>query len=266
MLRLTGRYFRTIPIDKTGYETELVELDPAHTAFIGMHCWDIGCEGGPNIDANFCVGMGYYETFREAERIMKECIRPAMDAARKARVLVCHVESPTIGVKHPEAQQDLDPVSAPSKPQPPVVPGWREHITARSHGKDYPARSPYARMDRAKIVAPQPGEPFVYQTGQFDRILRRQGIQNLIYSGFATDMCILRSPGGIEPMAPLGYRIFLMRDATVGVECPDTFAERLATRWAIRYFETHYGDTITSDDFLRACENCGQQAGRRGLP
>ena len=256
MLRLIGRYFKSIPINKTGYETEPIELDPARTTFIGMHCWNIGCEGGPQVDPDFCVGMGYYETFREAERIMKECIRPAMDAARKAGVLVCHVESPTIGVKHPEIPKELDPPASGSKPQPPVVPGWRDHIVARSHGKDYPTKSPYARMDRAKIVASMPGEPFAYQTGQFDRILRRHGIENLIYSGFATDMCILRAPGGIEFMAPLGYRIFLMRDATVGVECPDTFSERIATRWAIRYFETHYGDTITFDDFINACGKC----------
>jgi nicotinamidase-related amidase len=250
---MTGRYYRTIPIDKTGYETEAVELDPKRTAFIGMHCWDIGCEGGPEVDPNFCVGMGFYETFREAERIMRECIRPAMEAARRAGILVCHVESPTIGAKRPEAKHDLDPPGQPWKPLPPVVSGWREHIVARSHGKDYATQSPYARMDRAKIVAPMPGEPFVYQTGQFDRALRRHSIENLIYSGFATDMCILRAPGGIEPMAPLGYRIFLMRDATLGVESPDTFADRIATRWAIRYFETHYGDTITLADFLKAC-------------
>lgn len=258
MLRLKARYYRTIPIDKTGYQTETVELDPARTAFIGMHCWNIGCEDGPAVDPNYCVGMGFYENFREAERIMRECIRPAMDAARKAGILVCHVESATIGRKHPEAQEDLDPPSHQqvSKPLPPVVPGWREGILARSHGKDYAMLSPYARMDRARVLAPLPGEPYVYQTGQFDRILRKHGIENLIYSGFATDMCLLRAPGGIELMAPLGYRIFLMRDATLGVECPDTFAERIATRWAIRYFETHYGDTITLEDFIKACEQC----------
>ena len=49
------------------------------------------------------------------------------------------------------------------------------------------------------------------------KALRFHGIENLIYSGFATDMCVLRAPGGVEPMAPYGYRIFLMRDATVGV-------------------------------------------------
>ena len=255
MLRMSGRYYRSIPINETGYETVQVELDPAKTALVAMHCWDIGCEGGPEVDPSFCVGMGYYECFREAERIMRECIRPALDAARAAGVLVCHVESAAIAAKHPEAQEDLDPAPAKAQPgPPPVVPGWREHIIARSHGEDYPTRSPYGRMDRAKIVEPLPGEPYAYQTGQFDRQLRKRGIENLVYTGFATDMCILRAPGGIEPMAPCGYRIYLVRDATVGIELPHNVEERIATRWAIGYFETHFGDTILTEDFIRACK------------
>ena len=258
MLRFPGRYYRTRPMDRPGYETELVELDPDHTAFVGMHCWNIGCEDGPEIDPAYWVGMGFYESFREAERIMRECIRPAMDAARAAGVLVCHVESAAIARKHADAQQDMArPASSPaSRPPGPVVPGWRESIIARSHGADYATASAYACMDRAQVVKPLPGEPFVAETAQFDRALRGRGIENLIYSGFAADMCILRAPAGIEPMAPLGYRLFLMRDATLGVECPDTFAERLATRWAIRYFETHYGDTVLLADFLKACQEC----------
>jgi nicotinamidase-related amidase len=108
-------------------------------------------------------------------------------------------------------------------------------------------------MDRAGTVAPLPGEPFAYQTRQFHRLLQRRGIENLIYTGFATDMCVLRAPGGIEAMAPYGYRLYLTRDATLGIELPETFPERIATRWGIAYFETHYGDTVLSDDFIRAC-------------
>jgi len=172
---------------------------------------------------------------------------------------VCHVESEKTASGHPEAQEDLDPPVPEGGRQPAgpgaVVPGWREEIVARSHGRDYATRSPYARMDVAKVVAPLPGEPFVYQTGQFDRALRRRGIENLVYTGFATDMCVLRAPGGVEPMCGFGYRLFLIRDATLGVECPDTFEERIATRWAIRYFETHFGDTLTVEDWVRACEH-----------
>ena len=258
MLKLTGRYYQSIPIDQAHAQTEDIEFDPARTALVVLHCWDIGCEGGPEIDRNYLVGMGFYENFREAERMMRQCIRPSMDAARNAGILVCHVEGADIWRKHPACQEELDPPSPPapaSTPLPgPAVPGWRDHILARAHGKDYATQSPYARMDRAKVVAAQPGEPFVYQTGQLHRVLRRYGIENLIYAGFATDMCILRAQGGAEPMATLGYRLFLMRDATLGVEYPDSFEERLATRWGIRYFETHCGDTVISSDFIRACE------------
>ena len=64
---------------------------------------------------------------------------------------------------------------------------------------------------------------------------------------------ILRAPGGLEPMCSYGYRRFLIRDATVGVELPNTFKERIATRWAIAYFETHGGYTLTTEDFIKAC-------------
>jgi len=255
-LRIPSRYYRNLPIDATGYETEMLELDADKTAFIGMHCWNIGLPDGPAIDVNYCVGMGFPEAFAEAERIINEKMRPAMDAARAADVLVCHVENESIAARHQEAQQYLaaPPLPASVPPRAEVVPRYRQSIVTRNHGLNYATQSPYARMDRAEAVMPLPGEPFVYETSQFDRALRFHGIENLIYSGFATDMCILRAPGGVEPMASYGYRIFLMRDATVGVELPDTFEERIATRWGIGYFETHYGNTITCDDFINACE------------
>jgi nicotinamidase-related amidase len=128
-------------------------------------------------------------------------------------------------------------------------------IAWRSHGADYSNKSPLSRMNRVNLVEPQEGEPFACTTEELHKALVERGIRNLIYSGFATDMCVLRAPGGVEPMAARDYSMFLLRDATVGVECPDTFEERLATRWAIRYFETHFGDTITTKDFVDACSS-----------
>ena len=248
-LRLVGRYYRTIPITDPGYEYEDLELEEAETALVAMHCWNIGCPDGPEIDPDYWVGMGFPVAHREAERIMVEIIRPAMDAARGAGVLVCHVESETIRVNRSRGPVE-GPVDGLMEPR-----GWRERMAWRHHGRDYPNRSPLARMDRAKVVEPVEGEPFVCTTEELHEVLQEGGIRNLVYSGFATDMCVLRAPGGVEPMAGHDYRIFLLRDATVGVECPDTFDERLATRWAIRYFETHFGDTFTTRDFIEACSS-----------
>jgi nicotinamidase-related amidase len=114
-------------------------------------------------------------------------------------------------------------------------------------------------MDFPQIVAPLPGEPIACTTNQLDRILRKRGIVNLIYSGFATDMCILNAEGGIGPMFNLGYQVLLIREATLGVEMPDWFEQRIATRWAIRFVETHYGDTIGFADFMLNCSRLAKE-------
>ncbi len=264
-LDLTGRYFRTIPITDTGYAEEPLSLEIERTALVSLHCWDIGCPGGPGADPSFCVGMGYLETMAEEWRIVNEAIRPALDAARTCGLPVCHVQDAGIAARYPEwFSHHADPTPPPTPAGEPTapretIPGHRQSILERSHGVDYPQASGIATMDFPDVVAPLPREPVVHQTSQFDRILRDMSIVNLIYVGFATDMCILNAPGGMGPMFGLGYRVLLVRDATLGVECPDTIDERIATRWGIRFVETHWGDTIALSDLLAACEQLGSQ-------
>ncbi|MBE3119944.1 MAG: isochorismatase family protein [Candidatus Atribacteria bacterium] len=262
-LKLTGRYFRVRPMDSPGYECEPVELDIAKTALIGMHCWNIGCEDGPEVDPNYPVGLGSRPAYAEEDRILREMIAPAMAAARRSGIEVCHLENHYIGLKDPRAQEDMDRseldqelINSPETSKTAgkeVVPGWSQHILQRSYG-DYLNNSPLSQMNRAKVVEPQPGEIYAFQTGQFDRLLRRRGIENLIYTGFATDHCIMRAQGGAEAMSMRGYRIYLIRDATLGAEYLDTFELRLMTFWGVRYFETHLGDTFLFADFIEALE------------
>jgi len=256
-LRLNARYYRNIPVSDPGYETETLELPLDETAFCSMHCWDIGCPGGAQFDEQFCVGMGYPGATFEAYRIMGEMIRPAMDAARGCGLTVCHVQDTSIARQYPEwfdtedgaGESAIPATDAPRE----AIPGHRKAMLERAHGVAYSERSGLAEMDIPDVVAPEPGEPIAHQTAQFDRILRERGIVNLIYAGFATDMCILNAPGGMGPMFGLGYRVILVRDATIGVEPPDFLEQRVATRWGIRFHETHWGDTITTDQFMAAC-------------
>jgi nicotinamidase-related amidase len=264
VVRIVGRYYRERPITNPGYESELVELDLKKTALISMHCWDIGCEGGPAIDPNYSVGLCFPMTLAEGERIMKEKIAPALEAARRIGLMVAHITNYSIAMKDARAQVDMDPLPQTdtnplipgSSTKNPVITGWAQYIHERTHGS-YLDNPPYSEMNTAQVVAPLPGELYVFQTGQFDRALRRLGIENLIYTGFAADMCILRAGGGAEPMLELGYRVFLMRDATIGVEYPDTFDQRLMTLWGVRYFETHCGNSFLFTDFMDALEKVG---------
>jgi len=260
-LRLKARYYRGIPLDQPGVEEEALELDAAKTTLIGMHCWNIGCPDGPPVEADYLVGMGFPATHRAAYEIMRERILPAMEAARAAGILVSHVESSTIGRHHLDLME-VPPTAARTEIEgevpPPAVPGHRRAVADRAHGRNYATESPYARMDRASFLMPRGGEPFAVDSTQFHRMLSKRGVENLVYTGFATDMCVLHSPGGIIEMATrFSYRVVLIREATVGAEYHDWFAERVSTRFGIRRVESHYGHSIAWSDWMAQCKALG---------
>lgn len=246
-LRLRTRYYRALPVDAPGYEAEVRDLPVERTALVVVHCWNIGCPDGPPVDVDFCVGMGWPQATAEAGRLMREVIRPAMDAARAAGVAVCHVESDWMDDRYPEVPSCRQR-RAEGFPE-----GLTGELLARAHGRDYLTRSPLARMRRAEVVSPLPGEPLVFYSDQLDAWLRPRGIETLIYAGFAADMCVLGAEGAARPMMARGYRCILMRDATVGVETPETFSERLATRYGVHRFEWQVGSSTMQADFLAAC-------------
>ena len=246
-LRLPARYYRALPIDGPGLEDVVLDLAVERTALVGMHCWNIGCPDGPPVDVDFCVGMGWPQSTAEAARIMAEVIRPAMDAARAVGLAVVHVESDWMDAQYPHIESRRRPDTGGRAPE-------QQAILDRCHGVDYLSRSPLARMRRAEIVSPRGDEPLVFYSDVLDDHLRARGIDTLIYTGFATDMCVLGAEGGARPMLARGYRCVLMRDGTVGVETPESFPERRATRHAIHLFEWNVGYSTTLADYTWALQ------------
>jgi nicotinamidase-related amidase len=104
-------------------------------------------------------------------------------------------------------------------------------------------------------VRPQPQDLVVTHGTQLNRLLRDMGIWNLIYAGFATDLCLMDVPGAMKEMAlRFNYRCILLRDCTTTVEQPDTVGDLLRTRLAVRQAEYTVGYSATSGDFIAACE------------
>ena len=245
-INLKSRYYRALPIDDPGLEEVHLELEIGHTALVGMHGWNIGCPDGPPVDMRFCVGMGWPQATIEAGRIMAEVMRPAMDRARAVNLAVCHVETDWMDAQYPDIPSRRDPHTEPT------YTAQQQAMLDRAHGKKYMTDSPLAHMRRAEIIAPQGDEHLFFYSDVFDEYLRARNIDTLIYMGFATDMCILSAEGGARPMLARGYRCILMRDATVGVETPESFPQRLATRYATHLFEWSVGYSTTSADFATA--------------
>ena len=57
----------------------------------------------------------------------------------------------------------------------------------------------------------------------------------------------------MRSMARYGYNLILLREATMGVEYPDTVDECFATELAIREVETQLGFSASNAHYLTAC-------------
>lgn len=72
------------------------------------------------------------------------------------------------------------------------------------------------------------GEPIINHTEDLDAYLRGRGITTIMYTGYATNVCILGRPTGIRAMSELGYNIVLIKDCSVPLPGYDlTYEEAL---------------------------------------
>lgn len=260
-LRLTGRHWETPSLDGAGWVDTPYNLDPQETGFVALHLWNVGdvAGGGPAVPDGYFVDMGMREAQEESVRIAERYIRPAIDASRAAGIPIFHVEPRNIALKYNSVhylleQEDVEP-PRPTRPRPPEAnPGWNRERAQRSHGLGYDDWPGWQQMRILASCDAEPGDQVILTGGQFDRILRERGIKNLVYTGFATNMCILDSAAATREMLGFGYRIFLIREATLAVEYPETFPTRLMTEAALKFFELKVGDTIGFDEYVAACQ------------
>jgi nicotinamidase-related amidase len=260
-MQLTSRYFCAHPSDVSmpGVTYDEVDLDPRQTAFIELHCWNVGFSDGPPPPREYWVDMGSIENHEIGSEIVYNRIKPALDASRAAGLTVFHVQPPNIAEKHPQSRYMLEPQTPPS-PKPEAIPGYRKARAEKVHGPGYMDWEGWKALDVPKVVYPQPDENVIVTGAQFDRILREKGILNLIYTGFATNLCILDSAAAMKEMASYGYRCILIRDCTMAVEFQDTVKDLLNTKVATRYIEAWVGSTIALSEYLAACRDLQRSA------
>jgi len=60
-----------------------------------------------------------------------------------------------------------------------------------------------------KIAA---GDLFSASTDEINTLLRERGIENIVYMGVHTNMCVFGKPGALAPMKRAGFKVFLARD------------------------------------------------------
>ncbi len=202
----------------------------------------------------------FIESWRErAEQVTAAAIVPVLAAARQAGLTIVHAPSVRVAERYPQAQCYQSPSApAPAPPEWPP-PAFRSrtgpYAVYRNPREQAPGR-PLHWADRLELsphIEVQDDEAVVATGAQLHALLQDRRILHLLYVGFATNWCVLGKDYGIRVMQDRGYNTILLRDATMGVEFPDTLDTLQATELAVREVEQQHGFSTSNRDFLAAC-------------
>jgi nicotinamidase-related amidase len=203
---------------------------------------------------------------RAAKCVKRGCL-PVLRAARKVGMTVIHAPSPEVAERH--YAEKLKRYSPPPKYRlesaPP--PDWPPPEFRRRQGDDAIFRDPRSQppgiathwhpatpLNITSLVDVRDDEFVIANAHQMHELLAERRVLHLVYIGFATNWCIINRDYGVRDMTCRGYNVILVRDATEGVEFPDTLRKRWATELAIREVEGRYGFTTSKKDFREACK------------
>ena len=238
-----------------GWHTVEAELSPRHTALVVMHAWDCG---EPHEYPGWRRAVEYTP---RAERILQDVFPPLLAAVRRSPIPVFHVVggdrdywSQLPGYQQ-TAQLVRESAALPLVPSDPVYENLQ--LLRRTQGSPGEHNSPdiaagFAQLDFAPTARPIGDEPIAKDGAQLGALCRAQGINHLVYVGFAINWCLLMSPGGMVDMARHGCLCSTIREATTAVENRETAREQREKQQALWHVALEFGFVFGLDDFLKA--------------
>jgi len=263
-MRLPAQLYRQFDADPAlavpgegygGWHTVDVDLSPAHTALVVMHAWDCGA---PHDYPGWRRAVEYTP---RAEKILAEVFPKMLAAVRASPLPVFHVVG---GGKdyyshlpgYQRAVRLTSSAALPTRVSPdPVHEQLQRLRTAQgSPGAHNTAdiAAGFAKLDFAPAARPVGDEGIAENGDQLAALCRAQGINHLIYTGFALNWCLLMSPGGMIDMARHGCLCSTIAEATTAVENRETAREEREKQQALWRVSVEFGFVFKLADFLKA--------------
>ncbi|MBT4482139.1 MAG: isochorismatase family protein [Candidatus Latescibacteria bacterium] len=274
VLRLPGEYYRHYPVDffrgkegalgfKGWGESAKIEVPAEETALVPMHIWNIGFSPELPFSPEGPAGgvMQMLEWVSRSAPIIKKEIPPILEAARKAGIQVIHAaSSENYAKKYPGYQNAKslaghEPEGLPEAPRHNEVKPPDDRKDALLFGEDFVRCLEYyePRLDFPEPAKPLDTEYVVATTHQFNEVLRKHGIWNIIYIGFAINWCLWLMPCGMVDMSRLGYRCSCIREAVTAVENKETTRGEQNKQQALWRTSLMFGYIHSAGDFIEAC-------------
>lgn len=134
---------------------------------------------------------------------------------------------------------------------------WLNELRRFRAEEVFPGRGNAADIDRGyphmtfyKEAEPAEGEDVVLDSRQLAALCDADGIDHLIYIGFAINWCLLMNPGGMLDMSRLGLLCSTVREAVTAVERKETARRELEKESALWRVSVAFGFVFELDDLL----------------
>lgn len=238
-----------------GWHTVDVDLAPDHTALVVMHAWDCGA---PHEFPGWRRAVEYQP---RAERILTDVFPPLLSAVRESPMRLYHVVgggtdyySHLPGHRRAVslAGQSTQAGAVPAEPTYDALRKLRQaQATPGAHNASDIAAG-FARLDFAPQARPVGDEGIAENGEQLAALCRADGINHLIYAGFAINWCLLMSPGGMVDMARHGSICSTIAEAVTAVENRETAREEREKQQALWRVAVEFGFVLKLQDFLTA--------------
>lgn len=274
ILKLKGEYYRHFPVDfslgklgakgfKGWGESVDIAVAAEETALVPMHIWNIGFHPQLPFSPQGNVGpiMEMLEWASRSVPIIQTVIPPILKAARQAKIPIIHVASDESYAKKYQGYQrtleiaGAEPAGLPKAPRFEEIKSPDDQRDGLLFGEKYiqalPHYFPY--IDFPDQARPLDSEHVIFTTHQFNEVLRKQGIWNLIYIGFAINWCLWFSPGGMVDMSRLGYRCSCIKEAITAVENKESVEGEQHKQEALWRTSLMFGYVHRAEDFIGAC-------------
>ena len=263
IIRVSANYYQHFDADYTrnvpaegygGWKKNEIELDPAHTAIVVMHAWNTGTrEQYP----------GWYravELLPRANEILRTVFPPLLGAIRRSGMQLYHVVSRgKYYQQYPGSQRAIRLAGPESKLEHIAADPGLERLrrfraergfTGRHNEPDIQAG--FQRLDFPPEAKPEGNEGIAENAAQLFALGQADGINHLIYAGFAINWCLLMSPGGMVDMSRRGFMCSALRQAVTAVENRESARNEAHKEEALWRVAVAFGLVFDVDDFIGA--------------
>lgn len=241
-----------------GWKKAELPLNLEKTAIVVMHAWDCG---------TYEQYPGWHRAVEYIPRAVEICktqFPRILKPAREKKLKIYHVVGGTeyyenlpgylkavsLSSSKKEEYEKVDPDEVYNK--------LIDFKTMEGHpGKDNidDINRGISNMNFMTEAMPYNDEGVAENAEQLFALCKNDGVNHLIYIGFAINWCLLLSPGGMADMQKRGLLCSTIRQAVTAVENKETAREQLCKEIGLWRVALAFGYVYDSDDFIQCISN-----------